>query len=232
MGMMAVSLESVTKRYGAQRALDSLTLGLPEQQVTGVLGPNGAGKSTLFKAIVGLVRPDKGKITVLGGRPSWQVNQQVAYLSDQCRWYGSHTVRQAIGYAAAVFPLFNTERAEKLVDFMKLDRQATAQTLSKGQEARLRLIICLARDVRLLLLDEPFSGIDLVSREKIIQGLIESFAERKQTIVISTHEIQQAESIFDQVIFIDQGQVVLSGDVETLRQEKGSLESIYRGLFQ
>jgi len=230
--MMAVSLEGVTKTYGAQRALDSLTLGLSEGQVTGVLGPNGAGKSTLFKAIVGLVRPDKGNIKVLGSKPSWQVNQQVAYLSDQCRWYGSHTVRQAITYAAAVFPLFNTERAEKLVDFMNLDRQATVQTLSKGQEARLKLIICLARDVRLLLLDEPFSGIDLVSREKIIQGLIESFAERKQTIVISTHEIQQAESLFDQVIFIDLGQVVLSGDAETLRQEKGSVESIYRGLFQ
>ncbi len=230
--MMAVNLESITKTYGVQRALDSLTLNLREGQVTGVLGPNGAGKSTLFKTIVGLVKPDAGSITVLGGKPSWQVNAQIAYLSDQCRWYGSHTVRQAIDYAAVVFPYFNKERAEQLAAFMGLNFDATVYTLSKGQEARLKLIMCLARDVRLMLLDEPFSGIDLISREKIIQGLIESFAERKQTIVISTHEIREAESLFDQVAFIDQGRVILSGDAETLREERGSLESIYRGLFQ
>jgi ABC-2 type transport system ATP-binding protein len=230
--MMAVNLESVTKTYGSQIALDSLTLGLPEGQVTGVLGPNGAGKSTLLKVIVGLVKPDAGSITVLGSKPGWQINEQIAFLSDQCRWYGSHTVRQAIDYASAVFPHFNGERAEYLAKFMKLDYQASVKTLSRGQEARLKLIMCLARDVQLLLLDEPFSGIDLVSREKIIQGLIESFADRQQTIVISTHEIQEAESLFDQVVFIDQGRVVLSGNAETLRQERGSLESIYRGLFQ
>ncbi|MGD0152856.1 MAG: ABC transporter ATP-binding protein [Thermacetogeniaceae bacterium] len=230
--MMAINLENVTKAYGSQRALDSLTLGLFEGQVTGILGPNGAGKSTLFKAIVGLVRPDAGRITVLDSRPSWKTNGQIAYLSDQCRWYGSHTVQHSIDYAAAVFPHFDQKRAEQLLASMGLNRDVTVGTLSKGHEARLKLIICLARDVRLMLLDEPFSGIDLVSREKIIQGLIESFAERKQTIIISTHEIREAESLFDQVVFIDQGQVVLSGEVEALRQEKGSLESIYRGLFQ
>ncbi len=230
--MMAVNLENATKAYGSQRALDSLTLGLPEGQVTGILGPNGAGKSTLFKAIIGLVKLDAGSVRVLDGSPSWKTNGQISYLSDQCRWYGSHTVRQAIDYAAAVFPHFDQERARELAEFMRLKNDAIVRTLSRGEEARLKLIICLARDVRLMLLDEPFSGIDLVSREKIIQGLIESFAERKQTIIISTHEIREAESLFDQVAFIDQGQVVLAGEVEALRQEKGSLESIYRGLFQ
>lgn len=230
--MSAISLEDVTKTYGSQRALESLTLQIAAGQVTGILGPNAAGKSTLFKTLVGLVRPDAGKVEVLGGPPSWRTNGQIAYLSDQCRWYESHTIDQALEYSKMVFPHFNQERAEHLLESMNLARGTAVGSLSKGQEARLKLTICLARDAQLLLLDEPFSGIDLISREKIIQGLIESFNDRRPTIVISTHEIHEAESLFDQVVFLDQGRVLLSGEAETLREEKGSLESIYRGLFQ
>lgn len=230
--MTAVNLHNVSKKYGSTKALDSLTMSIPEGQITGVLGPNGAGKSTLFKTIVGLTRPDQGDITVLGQKPSWKVNSQVAYLADQCRWYEFHTVLEAINYAAAVFPNFNKEKAQELVSSLGLTNDATVGSLSKGQKARLQLIMCLARDVQLLLLDEPFSGIDLVSREKIIQGIIQTFSNNKQTIIINTHEIHQAESLFDQVIFMDQGQVIMAGEVETLRQESGSIEAIYRGLFQ
>lgn len=120
-------------------------------------------------------------------------------MPDRGRWYEFHTVRQALEYSATVFPHFNQARADQLVTFMGLNYKAPVKSLSKGQEARLQLIICLARDVQLVLLDEPFSGIDLISREKIIQGIIESLAERKQTIIISTHEIHEAESLFDQV---------------------------------
>lgn len=230
--MSAIIMESVTKTYGGLKALDALNLEIPSGQVIGVLGPNAAGKSTLFKAVMGLVKPDAGRITVLGSQPSWRINGQIAYLSDQCRWYQAHTVEQAIEYAELVFPHFNRENAEHLLDSMRLDPGASVASLSKGQEARLKLTLCLAREVQLLLLDEPFSGIDLISREVIIEGLIESFTEKRPTIVISTHEIREVESLFDQVIFLDQGRVRLQGEAEALRAEKGSLESIYRGLYQ
>ena len=232
MAMTAVDMQNVSKKYGSTVALDSLTLSIPEGQITGVLGPNGAGKSTFFKTLVGLTRPNQGDITVLGQKPSWKVNRQVAYLGDQCRWYEFQTVLQAVDYAAAVFPNFDKDKAQELVASLGLTNDATVGSLSKGQKARLQLILCLARDVQLLLLDEPFSGIDLVSREKIIEGIIQTFSNNKQTIIISTHEIHQAESLFDQVIFMDQGRVIMAGEVETLRQERGSIEAIYRGLFQ
>ena len=119
--MTAVKLEKVTKTYGKQKALDSLTVSLPAGLVTGVLGPNGAGKSTLFKAIVGLVKPNSGNISVLGHKPSWKVNEQVAYLPDRGSWYDFHTVRQALVYSATVFPHFNQARADQLVTFMGLN---------------------------------------------------------------------------------------------------------------
>lgn len=230
--MTIINFENVTKAYGKQKALDTINLSIPAGQVIGVLGPNGAGKSTLFKTIVGLAKPNSGHITVLGNTPSWKTNEQIAYLPDRGRWYEFHTIGQAINYSATVLPHFNKNRADQLIQLMGLNTDMNVKDLSKGQEARLLLILCLARDVQLVLLDEPFSGIDLISREKIIQGIIESLTERKQTILISTHEIHEAESLFDQVIFIDQGQVVLTGDVETLRQEHGSIEMIYRRLFQ
>lgn len=119
-----------------------------------------------------------------------------------------------------------------MVKIMDLDLAVQVSTLSKGQEARLHIILCLARRVKLVLLDEPFSGIDLLSRERIIQLIINSMIDQPQTILISTHEIHETEGLFDHVVFLNKGRLVLEGDAEALRQEKGSIESIYRGVFR
>jgi len=119
-----------------------------------------------------------------------------------------------------------------MAKMMDLELTDKVSALSKGQGARLQVILCLARNVKLVLLDEPFSGIDLVSRERIIQSIIDSMLDKQQTIIISTHEIHEAESLFDHVVFLDQGKLRLEGNAEVLRQENGSIESIYRGLFR
>ena len=227
----AIEIQYLNKSYGSKKALDDLYVSFPEGQITGLLGPNGAGKSTLFKVIVGLVKPQCGNISVFGQHPHWKLNAEIAYLPDRAKWYKVHTIQQALTYALHVLPGFDLPRALQMVNLMKLDLDEQVSALSKGQEARLHIILCLARKVKLVLLDEPFSGIDLLSRERIIQSLIDSMMEQPQTIVISTHEIHEAESLFDHVVFLNKGELILEGNAEALRQEKGSIESIYRGLF-
>lgn len=226
-----VEAHDLCKSYGSKKALDGLTLSIPSGKVIGLLGPNGAGKSTLLKIIAGVARPDSGDIEVLNQKPNWSLNNEIAYLPDRGRWYSFQTVNQALLYANAIFPQFDLVRAQEMAEVLGLDPSNRISSLSKGFEARLNLIFCLARRVQLVLLDEPFSGIDLVSREKIIQMIIDSLMERSQTLIISTHEIHESESLFDYVVFLDQGKQIYEGDTEELRAIKGSVESVYRGLF-
>lgn len=228
----ALEINNLCKSYGSKKALTQLTVSFPEGQISGLLGPNGAGKSTLLKVLIGLVKPESGTIRVLGQQPNWKLNAEIAYLPDRAKWYKFHTIEQALSYAFKILPGFDLQRAHQMAKIMDLELNAKVSTLSKGQEARLYVILCLARKVKLVLLDEPFSGIDLVSRERIIQSIIDSMLDNQQTILISTHEIHEAESLFDHVVFLDQGRLILEGNAEALRQENGSIESIYRGLFR
>ncbi|WP_054949089.1 ABC transporter ATP-binding protein [Numidum massiliense] len=228
----ALHCHNVTKTYGAKRALDSLELAIPGGRVSGVLGPNGSGKSTLFRLTMGLSRPDSGDISVLGQPPGWETNGKIAYLPDRARWFPDHTVSDAFQWAAHFLPGFNAEKAEELADFMHIDLESRAAGMSRGEEARLMLTLCVARDVPLLLLDEPFAGIDVVSRDRIVRGLIDHIGTSEQTILISTHDIYEVESLFDHVVFLDRGKVKLAGDVDDLRRAHGSMDSLFRETFR
>lgn len=231
MTVYAVQCDNIEKKYGSKKALQDLTVSIPEHRITAVLGPNGAGKSTFFRMLAGMVAPDQGSIKVLGSKPGWETNRQVAYLPDRARWYGHQTVRNALEWGERLLPGFNRFRAEELVSTMGLDPDLKAKGMSRGQEARLMLILCVARDVPMIILDEPFAGIDLISRERIVSTLIDNLSERQQTVLISTHEIVETESLFDYAVFMDDGRVSMAGEVEELRMQRGSMETIYRKIF-
>lgn len=228
----AVVFENVVKTYDNKPALNNLSCNFSGNKVTGLLGPNGAGKSTLLKMIVGLVKPNSGRVQVWGQQPGIRANADIAYLPDRGSWYGFQSVQNAIDYAGKILPGFDNAKAWELCKSMKLDPGVKVGSMSKGQQACLNLLLCLARDVKLILLDEPFSGIDLISRERIISGIIDSIADSKKTIILSTHEIYESESLFEDVLFLDGGSTMLSGDVEALRAKEGSLETIYRRLYR
>lgn len=232
MSQYAVACMNVHKQYKDKSALKGISLQIPKGKVTGILGPNGSGKSTLFKLIMGITKPTSGYIQVLNAAPSWQINRDIAYLPDRASWYPNHTVKNVIDWAEHLLPRFNRNKAEELLSFMKLDQDMVTQGLSKGEEARMLLILCIARDVPLILLDEPFSGIDLISREKIIAALIDLLSEGEQTVILTTHEIYEAESLFDHVIFLEDGRVKKEGVVEELRTQHGSMENMYRELYR
>ncbi|NNV02522.1 ABC transporter ATP-binding protein [Anoxybacillus sediminis] len=227
----AIVFDRLTKYYGKRRGLNELTLAIPEGSITAILGPNGAGKSTMMRIIAGMTVPDQGTVNVFGRQPGWERNHLIAYLPDRARWYGGHTVADALEWGERLLPGFNRDRAHQLASDFKLDVELEVEGMSRGQEARLMLVLCLARDVPLLVLDEPFSGIDMISREQIVLSLIDAFSERKQTVLISTHEIGETESLFDYAVFIQDGRAVLCGEVEELRAQRGSMRDIYRQLF-
>ncbi|WP_067924349.1 ABC transporter ATP-binding protein [Alicyclobacillus shizuokensis] len=232
MGETAVLCEQVEKRYGANRALDGLDLTIPAGRVVGVLGPNGSGKSTLFRMITGLVRPDAGRIRVFGEAPGWRTNRDIAYLPDRARWYSDHTVQQAFRWAETFLPGFSLEEALGLAEFMKLPLDGRVRDMSRGQEARVMLILCIARRVPLIILDEPFTGIDTVSREKIIDALIDRVSDGERTVLISTHELYEVEALFDLAVFLESGRVIRSGDTDELRRQFGSMHSAMQTLYR
>lgn len=228
----AVHCQHVTKQYGQKLALNELDVTLPLGGIHGILGPNGSGKSTLFRLITGLTRPESGEITVLGREPGWKTNRDIAYLPDRARWYPDQTLNQAFQWAENFLPGFDSQSAEKLAEFMKLDHETKAGGMSRGQEARLMLILCMARRVPLIVLDEPFSGIDTLSREKIVEGLIDHMDDSGQTVLVSTHEIHEVEGLFNHAVFLDEGQIKLTGDTEELRREYGSMHTLLRKLYE
>ncbi|MFC7394950.1 ABC transporter ATP-binding protein [Scopulibacillus cellulosilyticus] len=227
----AVNCNQIAKRYGDKYALEELSISIPENKIVGILGPNGSGKSTLFRMITGLVKPDSGEIEVLGKTPGWKTNRDIAYLPDRARWYPNQTVADAFQWAEQLLPGFDMDNAKDLANFMEMDLDLRANGMSRGQEARLMLILCMARNVPLVILDEPFSGIDVISRERIIEGMIDYLSDRDQTILISTHEIYEVEGMFDYAIFLNQGKAILSEDVEELRAQYGSMHDIFRQFY-
>jgi len=228
----ALTCENITKTYGKKKALNNFKIDAPKNKIVGVLGPNGSGKSTLFRMITGLVKPDHGSIEVLGKIPGWQTNRDIAYLPDRARWYPGHTVGRAFDWASNFLPDFDMTSAEKLARYMDIDLDTQTRGMSRGQEARLMLILCVARHVPLVVLDEPFSGIDVISREHIIEGIIEYLSEREQTILISTHEIHEVEGLFEYAVLMDKGEAIWSGDTEELRAQYGSMHSVFRTFYK
>ncbi|MCL6636609.1 MAG: ABC transporter ATP-binding protein [Alicyclobacillus sp.] len=231
MSEMAVSLHHVTKSYGRKQALADVSLAIPRGRVVGILGPNGAGKSTLFRILTGLVRPEAGEVRVLGESPGWRTNRQVAYLPDRARWYPDHTVADALRWAETFLPGFHLDTAHRLAALLRMDEHVRAGQMSRGQEARLMLLMCLARRVPLVVLDEPLAGIDAPSRARILEGIVSVLSEEERpTVLLSTHELYEAEPLLDYAVFLTGGRVVLAGDAETLRRQHGSMRHILETL--
>jgi len=216
-----VRLEGVYKRYPRADALRGVDLSVRRGIVLGLVGPNGAGKSTLIKVIAGLVFPDRGRVLVEGAPPSHRTADLVAYTPETDHLYPWMTVGATLRFVSSFFPDWREDAASELVDFMRLDGGARVGNLSRGMRARLRLITAMAREAPLVLLDEPLAGIDPPSRSRILEAIISRYRPGEQTIVLSTHQVAEAESMFDEVAMMSDGRIRLVGDPEALRRERG-----------
>jgi ABC-2 type transport system ATP-binding protein len=197
-----------------------------------LFGPYGAGKSTLLKSATGLIRLSSGRVTVDGKTPQ-QRRARLAYLPEQNTLPLNWTIRRAAEFYRAFFADWDNERYERQLDFLNLTDDMRFTRISKGQRAKARLVLALARRARYILLDEPFSGVDILAREEISKALVRDYSEGRQTIVVATHEIDESENLVEHIVFMDNGRVTVWGDADELRHQEGkSIVAIMKEAFR
>lgn len=218
---MVVVLQNIYKRYGQTEALQNINFTFEKGRIYGLLGPNGSGKSTTLKLMTGLVFPDQGTVTVNDEPVTRKTCIDVAYLTELDMFYDTFSVRETVEYVASQFSNFNMEKAIMLLNELKLDSTSKVRSLSKGNRGRLKLVTTLSRDAEVILLDEPFSGLDPMVRDAIVRSLLKYVDYEHQIIVIATHEINEIEPLLDEAIAIFNGVIVGHENVEALREEQG-----------
>ncbi|MDQ0231715.1 ATP-binding cassette domain-containing protein [Metabacillus malikii] len=218
---MTIQINQVMKKYGKNISLNETNLAFEKGKIYGLVGPNGSGKSTLLKLITGLVFPTSGEVKVNGEAVTRNTSESVAYLTELDMFYDTFTVQETVDFYASQFADFNRERASKLLSEMRLDSSKKVKSLSKGNRGRLKLVTTLARDTDIILLDEPFSGLDPMVRDAIVKSLLQYIDFENQIILIATHEINEIEPLLDEVVAIYYGTVIGQEQVEVLREEQG-----------
>ncbi|MBM7649006.1 ABC-2 type transport system ATP-binding protein [Bacillus ectoiniformans] len=216
-----IRFQKVDKHYGKRTALDEVTMTFEKGKVYGILGPNGSGKSTLMKMAAGLVFPTSGEVIVNGEKAGRHSSKDVAFLASEGMLYPGFKIAQMIQYFASQYPDFSEQKAEELLEFLNLDPSQKISQLSKGQQGRLKLLLVLSRQAKVLLLDEPFIGLDPMVRDTIVKGLVSYIDFGEQTVIITTHEITEIEPILEEALMLEAGKIVASCNVETLREEYG-----------
>ncbi|GEM83230.1 ABC transporter ATP-binding protein [Meiothermus hypogaeus] len=221
---MLAKLNGVTKRYSKTEGVHELSLELYPGQAVGLLGLNGSGKTTTLKLLAGMLFPTTGSVEVLGQSPR-ESRGQIAYLSDADNLYAWMTPRDAERLMAGLYPDFNPGRYRELLAFLEVPQQGY-RSMSRGQRARLRLAMVLSREARLFLLDEPLSGIDVISRDRILKSLVREWRE-EACLVLSTHEVSEAEGIFERVLLLKEGRLALDAKAEDLRAKGQSVKDAF-----
>jgi ABC-2 type transport system ATP-binding protein len=213
-----IEARGLSKSFGAKHALDNVSFSIQPGRIVGLIGPNGAGKTTALKAILGLT-PFNGELSVLGLDPRAQRDElmrEVCFMADVAvlpRWL---RVSQALDYCTGVHPRFVRARAEEFLRKTDINMKSRVRELSKGMVTQLHLALILAIEARLLVLDEPTLGLDLLYRRQFYDTLLNDYFSKDRTILLTTHQVEEVENLFTDVIFISQGRVALDTSVEDL----------------
>ncbi len=212
----AVSLAGVGKDY-KHFTLDDISFELPQGSIMGFIGANGAGKSTTIRIVMGLIHQDRGAVRVLDqAMPSGQVaaKREIGYVSDDMRLYASETIAWHMSFIASIFPSWDATYAQELVRRFDLTPEQRIKGLSHGQRVKAALLLVLARRPRLLVLDEPTTGLDPIARQEVLGALIEVLSDERRTVLFSSQNTMDVEQISDRITFIDGGRIVASDDKE------------------
>ena len=230
--MKLLEVKHLTKTFDGKKILDDVNLVIPEGKIIGLLGKNCAGKSTLIKSINDLLTIDEGEILFKGKKLGVYSKENISYLPERTYLDKSMKVSEIIDYFSEFYKDFDKERAYRLLKDLKLDSEKRIIKMSKGMQEKLQLILVMSRDADLYVLDEPLSGVDPATRDYILDTILSNFKEGA-SIIISTHLITDIERILDEVIFIDEGKIVLNSSADELRnKEKSSIDEIFRRMFR
>ena len=216
-----IQAQNLQKHYGTQQVLRNIQLEIPAGRIVGVIGPNGAGKTTLLQALLGL-RPVRGEMQVAGYNPVTErpkMLEDVCFIADTAILPGWIKVADLLRYTAAVHPHFNRTLAEGFLAKTKVRLDHKVKQLSKGMITQLHLALVMAIDAKVLVLDEPTLGLDILYRKTFYDNLLNNYYDGEKTIVITTHQVEEIEHILTDVIFIDNGDIVLNESVEDLQDK-------------
>jgi len=215
-----ISASNLCKHYGKQLVLDHIDLHIAAGRIVGLIGPNGSGKTTTLKAMLGLT-PFEGNMSVLGLDPRTQrdvLMQDICFIADVAilpRWL---KVRDAVDFVEGVHPKFNRAKAERYLAKTKLSPEMTVKSMSKGMVVQLHLALVMAIDAKLLVLDEPTLGLDILYRKQFYQDLLEDYFDQNKTIIITTHQVEEVEHVLSDLLFINNGKINLAVSMEQMEE--------------
>lgn len=224
--------QNLVKFFPGCLALNSVNLTVPKGRIVGLLGPNGSGKSTMIKLANGLITPTSGKILINGIEPGIETKKIVSYLPERTYLNDWMNVNNIIDFFGDFYQDFNKQKAYDMLRRLGVDPALRLKTMSKGTKEKVQLILVMSREAELYLLDEPIGGVDPAARDYILDTIISNYSENA-TILISTHLIADVEKILDEVIFINQGNIVLVSTVDDIREkENKSVDALFREVFK
>lgn len=228
-----IEVKNVKKKYKKVKALDDVSFNIEEGNITCILGVNGVGKSTILKAIAGLVKPNSGEILIDGEKFSQQTYNKLAFVPDIDIHFNHLNIKETFDFMKLFYKNWDEERAYEMLKMFSLTDDKKISELSKGNKARVKIIIGFAQRAKYILLDEPFSGIDIFKREEFIKAML-TFMQDDESIVITTHEIDEIEQIVDDVIILNNGKIEQIFNAEEVRQNEGKsildkMREVYNG---
>ncbi|MFP4698183.1 MAG: ATP-binding cassette domain-containing protein [Eubacteriales bacterium] len=222
---------NLTKGFFSKKALRGVNCRIDNSKIFGLLGPNGSGKTTFMKIAAGLIQQTSGQISYNNEMIGPRTKNKIAYMPTEQFIYGFMKIKTVGEYFNDFYEDFDVDRYNQLIEFMKLDMNDKVSALSSGMGSKLKIAATLSRKAELYMLDEPLNGIDLVAREKILQAIVET-ANENNTLLISSHLVDEMEKILDDVLFLKDGEIVLQGSAEKVREERGkSIVELYKEVY-
>ena len=230
--MAILECKGLTKNYGMKTALRNVNLSIEPGRIVGLLGPNGSGKTTLIKLSTGLLTPAAGEVKILEMKPSPETKAITSYLPEVPYLNDWMKVSDIVAFFRDFYADFNQEKAHEMLDNLGVDEKAQLKTLSKGTKEKVQLILVMSREAKLYLLDEPIGGVDPAARDYILNTIIKNY-NQEAAVVISTHLISDIEQVLDDVIFLKEGELILSTTADDLREEQGmSVDAYFREVYK
>ena len=230
--MELVKCNNLCKEFDNKKIIKDVNLTIPKGKIIGLLGKNGMGKTTFLKLINDLLTPTSGEVLINGEKPNINSKKVISYLPERTYLDKSMKVSQIITFFDEFYDNFNKEKAIKLLEDLDLDINSKVRKMSKGMQEKLQLILVMSREAELYILDEPLGGVDPATRDYILDTILSNFSEGA-SVIISTHLISDIERILDEVIFVDQGKIVLTSSADELRnKEKQSIDEVFRRYFK